>query len=125
MTLRSEIAAFTADVPDTYSPRFEPAMGGYNFSGWGMRCRGCGGRLISASYDVGGWKVQHDGDDCGHGAPLPAANVGKGRNGWMLLDPWGSTWAFPFRTRMEAARFACALVMKRGNVPLDWITAAS
>lgn len=93
MTLRSEIKAFTADVPKDWRPYFDNRGGSYNFS-------------ITRS--------------------LPAANVGKGHSGkWVLMDPWGSVWAFGFDTRLEAARFAYALVQRDGNVPLDWITATA
>ena len=95
MTLRSEIAKFTADVPKDWRPAFDNRGGSYNFSDWPVR-------------------------------GLPAANVGKGHTGqWMLMDPWGTVWSFGFDSRLEAARFAYALVLKNGNVPLDWLTATA
>lgn len=95
MTLRSEIAAFTADVPKGWRPVFDNRGGSYNFSDWPV-------------------------------PGLPAANVGKGHSGkWMLMDPWGTVWAFGFDSRLEAAQFAYALVLKGGNVPMDWLSATA
>lgn len=46
-----------------------------------------------------------------------AGNVGRGVSGhWNLMDPWGTVWAFGFATRIEAARFAYALVLGRAAV---------
>ena len=121
MTLRSEIAKFTADVPKDWAPTFDNRGGSYNFSGFPRVCRNCGVALAHGSP-----LAHQSATRCLEPKGLPAANVGKGHSGkWMLMDPWGTVWAFGFDSRLEAARFAYALVLKGGNVPMDWLKATA
>lgn len=102
-----------------YSPTFERAMGGYNFSGWGLRCKHCGHRLTHAHYSADGWDAEHVGWSsesdgfCDNPEPLSSAHVGRNTHDtWTLIDPWGTVWAIGFRTRLEAADFAYRLVLR-------------